>query len=309
MTPDIFDGEKQTALIPAERLEYKLDKRWHPLSLIKGGACSIYSAADKYICKLMRISPDGQTESEMRQRGYSQAQIDDLCERMKAAAASEALVLSRASRCRNVIRMCDYGHFEADGEEFFYIVTEKMTPMPRSVTNEKEVVRFGMDICTALCDLNALDLVHRDIKPENCFFDGKSYFLGDFGTSRLLHDALSATVTGTPEFMAPELAHACGKEVTCRYDRTVDYYSLGLTMFVMLNDGDIPFLEKEGDRTHCVKRAVIRRSNGESFPNAAHADGKMMNIIRKACALMPEDRYPSAERFREALCDLYDDLR
>ena len=53
----------------------------------------------------------------------------------------------------------------------------------------KEIVRLGMDICSALEFCEARQIIHRDIKPANIFINDKTpghvfYKLGDFGVAR-----------------------------------------------------------------------------------------------------------------------------
>ena len=72
------------------------------------------------------------------------------------------------------------------------------------------------------------------MKPENILinFDGH-ILLTDFGLSKVAID--TRTVCGTVEFMAPEIL-----EDKKAYDKTVDYWSLGVIMFDMLT-GSLPF--------------------------------------------------------------------
>ena len=86
----------------------------------------------------------------------------------------------------------------------------------------EEVIRFGIEICSALEICHEKGIIHRDIKPDNLMVSKEGQFkLGDFGIAR---EPISGTMTvaGTPDYMAPEV-----KETTI-YDKTADIYSLGL---------------------------------------------------------------------------------
>ena len=144
---------------------------------------------------------------------------------------------------------------------------------------EEEIVKIGRDICQALILCHRKKILHRDIKPENIFrsYDG-DYKLGDFGISRILDAAPTArasTGIGTPEYAAPEQGSG-------DYDTRVDIYSLGLVLYELSNGNRLPFASSSYIRPEKVSKEL-----GE--------------IIGKACAFRPEDRFQSAAEFLQAL--------
>ena len=69
----------------------------------------------------------------------------------------------------------------------------------------EEVIRFGIEICSALEICHEKGIIHRDIKPDNLMVSKERQFkLGDFGIAR---EPISGTMTvaGTPDYMAPEV--------------------------------------------------------------------------------------------------------
>ena len=167
---------------------------------------------------------------------------------------------------------------------------------------EVEVTDLGLQLCAALSVCHADGVLHRDIKPGNIFVNdrlrsGVVYKLGDFGASRKMeYTTGSQSVKGALAYMAPEVIQ---KQ---RYDRRADIYSLGLTMYRLLNGSRLPFLPARNLFTHEDHAVAMRmRLMGTPLPDAADASEAMNRVLRKACAADPEERYPSADAFAEAL--------
>ena len=71
-----------------------------------------------------------------------------------------------------------------------------------------EVVRIGMQLCSALDAVHTANVVHQDVKPQNvlCETSTNRIVLMDFGAGRWRHSGEgSQPVTGTPRFTAPEV--------------------------------------------------------------------------------------------------------
>lgn len=175
-----------------------------------------------------------------------------------------------------------------------YICDKKMT--------EQEVIKLGCDICSALEICNKRNIIHRDIKPENIFVNDFGHFkLGDFGIARKLENATGGlSQKGTYNYMAPEVANSG------EYDARVDTYSLGIVLYRLLNGNRVPFLENEAQQMSPAerKKAVERRLRGEALPAPSEATPEMANLILKACAFRPEDRFSSAAEMHQALKQL-----
>ena len=163
----------------------------------------------------------------------------------------------------------------------------------------KDVVKLGIDLCKALEICDKYDIIHRDIKPENIFVSDLGVFkLGDFGIARVAEKTRGAsTKVGTNSYMAPEVARG---EI---YSSAVDQYSLGLVMYRLLNNNRLPFLPPAPAPITFSQReeANAKRYRGEAFPQPANADRELTDIILKAAAYEPMQRYAHAQDLRVAL--------
>lgn len=175
-----------------------------------------------------------------------------------------------------------------------YIRMELLTPLKKMqkemLTKEETVIRLGMDICRALMLCEEKHIIHRDIKPENIMVSQFGDFkLCDFGVSRFLDHTTNASQSGTPAYWAPEIAHME------KYGKSVDLYSLGIMMYWMLNNRKMPFIDADEVMTaQKMNEALRRRYSGERLPMPAKGSQRLKQIVLKACAYRPSDRYTSA---------------
>ena len=114
-----------------------------------------------------------------------------------------------------------------------------------NITEVEASVIIGR-LLSAVEYLHIKQICHRDIKPENImlnnFNDLTSLKLIDFGLSAQHFDSLeNSDYCGTLLYMAPEQIE---KKL---YSKTVDIWSIGVIMFMLLNQGKHPFYIK-GDK-------------------------------------------------------------
>ena len=163
----------------------------------------------------------------------------------------------------------------------------------------RDIIRLGIDICKALELCQRYNIIHRDIKPENIFIsDNGDYKLGDFGIARTIERTTSGlSKKGTYSYMAPEVY--AGRE----YGFSVDTYSLGLVLYRMLNKNRGPFLPQPPEAITFSSReqALGRRISGEALPRPFYGEGRLGEIVLKACAFDPKDRYSSPQQLRQEL--------
>ena len=153
-------------------------------------------------------------------------------------------------------------------------------------------VRVLAGIAAGLDAAHAAGLVHRDVKPANVLLeqdgDTERVFLTDFGISRLATSAESLTSTGeffgSVDYVAPEQIE--GEPL----DRRTDVYALGGILHFVLT-AQLPFpRDTELAKLFAHANAPPPRPS-ESVPGLPPA---VDEVVAKAMAKRPEDRYPSA---------------
>jgi serine/threonine protein kinase len=140
-------------------------------------------------------------------------------------------------------------------------------------------------------------VIHRDIKPDNLLVDQRDEpFVCDFGVAGRVENsgekAGSATLVGTPAFIAPEV-YAGASEV----GPAVDIYGLGATLYQLLT-GRAPFA---GDSPDAIRQQVV--SNEPPVPTELNpsAPEALQRICLKAMERDREARYESAGQMADDL--------
>ncbi|QQS46982.1 MAG: SUMF1/EgtB/PvdO family nonheme iron enzyme [Acidobacteriota bacterium] len=151
-------------------------------------------------------------------------------------------------------------------------------------------------------------IVHRDIKPANLLlFDTETIKVSDFGIVKV--QQRKGTVTkqltpGTSAYMAPEAILGPRNYGMPELDERSDIYSLGVTLFEMLA-GRLPF-RPDPDANPDVS---LRRKHVNEQPPAPSSfypniPPEVDQLVLKALAKRPEERYQSAAEFKAAIHDL-----
>lgn len=264
-----------------------------------------YAMENRSAIKVISI-PQNQAEIDnIRSEGMSEELTVSYFRNIVNNFIKEIQLMESFKGMQNIVSVEDYKVVEKKGEIGWdiYIRMELLTPLSRWLGSrfmtEKEAIKLGIDICTALERCAQKNVIHRDVKIENIFLNSfGDYKLGDFGIARTLENLSSGlSQKGTYNYMAPEIATGC------HYDATVDIYSLGIVLYKLLNKNRLPFLETEQQMIDYKKRmeAVRRRMNGEQLPAPCDASPAMTALIRKACAYNPQDRFASAAEMKQAL--------
>lgn len=170
-----------------------------------------------------------------------------------------------------------------------------------------DVLRLGSDMCKALESCRELNIIHRDIKPENIFISSNGDFkLGDFGIARTVEKTMvGLSRKGTYSYMAPEIYNGN------KYGFESDIYSLGLVLYKLLNNNRDPFLPNPPAPVMYSDKmeAMLQRMQGMQLPAPVHADEVLTEIIFKACAHNPSERYMHPRELRMALEEVADNYR
>ena len=218
---------------------------------------------------------------------------------------NEIKLMATMKGTANIVSVEDYEVIQKVDEIGWdiFIRMELLVTLDDYITNknltETEVIKLGIDVCSALELCSQRNIIHRDIKPENIFVSSFGDFkIGDFGISRELEKTGGAlSQKGTPNYMAPEV------KTSNNYDATVDIYSLGLVLYKLLNNNRLPFVDPNSQdiRFQDRERAIERRFNGESLPAPINASPELSQIILLACSFDPKKRFKTATAFKNAL--------
>ena len=218
----------------------------------------------------------------------------------------EIALMSRLKGHSNIVSYEDHQiipHEDGIGWDIL-IRMELLRPINDALRQNKsftraEVIRLGTDLCRALEVCGQYNIIHRDIKPANIFIsDTGDYKLGDFGVARIASASTGAsTRAGTVNYMAPEVFR--GE----KYTANVDIYSLGLVMYQLLNANRMPFYPPypQPITFSAAEQARARRLAGEALPLPSGAQDALGQLVCKACAPDPAQRFASPLALRKAL--------
>jgi serine/threonine kinase 38 len=202
--------------------------------------------------------------------------------------------------------------------EALYLVMEflpggdLMTLLMKKDTLPEEVAQFYMaETALAIETIHQLGFIHRDIKPDNLLLDARGHVkLSDFGLCtglqkshrtdyyrdlsevtaadftfsrvdsrrraeswRSKRRALAYSTVGTPDYIAPEVFQQTG------YDRTCDWWSLGVIMFEMLI-GYPPFCSETPQETYAK---IISWRESLEFPPEVPVSRAARKTIKRFC--------------------------
>ena len=199
----------------------------------------------------------------------------------------------------NIVAVYDAGvvdgvHYLAmeyiEGETLADVLARVNGPLPTDF-----VISVVSQVASALDYAHRRGVVHRDVKPGNILVqENGKVLLTDFGIAHAVgfHSAEEkAAVLGTPEYMSPE--QASGRQV----DGRSDVYSLGIVTYHMLT-GRPPF---QGEHYQDILAAHVNQILPD--PRALNPDlpAAITDVLRRATAKAPEQRYPTAGAFAQAL--------
>ena len=152
------------------------------------------------------------------------------------------------------------------GELFHHLRVEHMFSV--------EVASFYMaEMVLALSYLHEnMGVVYRDLKPENCLLDAEGHLLlTDFGLSKVAVDDACTSMSGTIEYLAPEVIKSM------KYGKAVDWWALGVLGFELMT-GNVPF---RGPNPAKVQANIVRTN--PVFPYYLGPDAKdlLTRLLRK----------------------------
>jgi serine/threonine-protein kinase len=263
--------------------------------LARGGMGKVYVAEQAplgRVCALKVLNPNynGDADPEFHRRFYREANIS-----------------SRITH-PNSVTIFDYGKTD---DEIYYMAMELLEgqTLHQAIREagsfpEERVGRISAQICRALREAHALEVIHRDLKPANIFLtrhgDGDDFVkILDFGLVKQLGERPEEQLTqtglfmGSPKYMAPEQIQ--GGVV----DPRTDIYSLGIMMYEMLT-GKVPF-----ERATSVN--ILMAHVGEPPPPMRQVNPNLVcspmfeDLVMRCIAKDPNERYTTMDDVLYAL--------
>ncbi len=166
---------------------------------------------------------------------------------------------------------------------------------------EARAREIGQQILGSLAEAHDAGVVHRDVKPANLMLmrtrAGEDFVkVLDFGIAALRGDSAggAAAIVGTPAYLAPEQARGAA------LDGRADLYALGCVLYELVA-GRPPFVAPS-------PMAVVSAHLSQEPPLLASvAPGvsrAFADVVHRALAKRPQDRFPTADAMREALLAL-----
>jgi eukaryotic-like serine/threonine-protein kinase len=208
----------------------------------------------------------------------------------------------------NICAIYDMGQLE-DGSP--YLVLERLhgETLAQRLSREHRVptvdmIDILMQVLSALAAAHQRSVVHRDLKPENIFLSKREGMrpvpkLLDFGISRAddVEDSVSDTsgaqlAAGTPFYMAPEQARG-----DRNFDWRVDLWAAGVVLYEGLT-GARPFVAKN---FNALLVDIQTGQHQSILDHDASLSSGLAQVVDRALAKNPDDRYPSALELQNAL--------
>ena len=217
----------------------------------------------------------------------------------------EALSASSLSH-PNIVEMYDVG--EDNG--IYYIVMEyvegqtlKQLLKRRGNLTLSETIDIMLQLTDGMAHAHDSYIIHRDLKPQNIMIqDDGQIKITDFGIAMALNSTqLTQTnsVMGSVHYLPPE--QATGKGSTIKSD----IYSMGIIFYELLT-GSLPF---KGENAVEIALKQMKeplpnlRDDNPSIPMSVE------NVILKATAKNPKNRYSDSRAMHDDLLTVLDDSR
>jgi serine/threonine-protein kinase len=229
-------------------------------------------------------------------------------ENMRTMFIDEARIAAEITH-PNVVATIDVG--EQDGVLFLvmeWVDGDSLSRLVKQVSQNREsvpagvVLKIASDVCSGLhaaheqrdSEGELRGVVHRDVSPQNILLatNGRAMLI-DFGIAKANKRISEATaigrVKGKLSYMSPEQAR------TQAIDRRADIFSVGAVLYELF--AGFPPFEREND----VQTIVRLTRGGPASPLPRETPHAVQNIVMRAIALDPNERFQTAAELGDAI--------
>ncbi len=294
----IEPGEESSGLLTGETLggRYRMGR-----ILGRGGAGEVYEAEELSLGRRVAV------KVLLEREGDNSVRLKRLELEARAAAT-----LGHP----NIVHVTDFAL--PAGDEPAYIVMELLDGEPLKAVMLREgqmdarrVVFIARQVLDAVAATHRANIIHRDLKPPNIFLTSVAGVrdivkLLDFGIAKRTQkeaDEVSLTsdgvLVGTFHYMSPE-------QLTDRpVDHRTDLFSMGVVIYLALAGAPL----FSGPTNAAVIFATVKKTPPPLNHHRQDLDPGLEEVVHRALAKRPEDRFEDAEQMRAALEPWAPDLR
>ena len=247
---------------------------------------------EKYIVKIISVpASQKQLDALLLTGAYPDAaSATDYFKEVAEGISKEAALLKQLARLEGFLGYEDWQIVPMEGSRLGYQIY-LISPYKRSLEKYLRrntmthlgAVNLALDLCAALSVCRRAGFMHMDLKPSNIFMNGKQEFrIGDLGfvkMSALKYTSLPSKYCSS--YTPPELY-----DVLATLNPTADIYAVGMILYQIYNNGELPFDEKAPD---------------SPLPAPLNADYELAEIILKACDPNPRNRWQTPIEMGKAL--------
>ena len=252
-------------------------------SLGQGGMGVVYRAMHAKLEQLVAIkvlSPEYASNAEMRERFVREAKLQ-----VQLSHPNVVNILNYLEDSQSVYLVMEY----VDGESLEDRLKREGPLAP------SECCRIATEVLHALAFMHQRGIIHRDIKPSNIMLTEEQHVkVTDFGIAKGSGDkplTRTGVQIGTVWYMSPEQIK--GGEVNA----ASDVYALGITLYEMVT-GQVPF---QSDSEYEIMKSHVEEVPRDPVSINSQLSRGLCDVILKALAKDPAQRYQSAEELRQAL--------
>ncbi len=206
---------------------------------------------------------------------------------------SEQTILSELSH-PNIVDMLHGGKTEDETTYLVMELIEKARPINDycKKLKTKQKINYILQCAQALAYSHSNLIIHRDLKPDNILIDKNGLLkIVDFGIAKLINNDIAGNKTTimalTPNYAAPEQINS--EKISTK----TDIFSLAVVAL------ELVFGEKFLPKDRLIKSCEKDEQAIDSTLKKLTVDKDLKNILHKALAQEPKERYASMQSFAD----------